>query len=209
MRRIWDITPSVSAVSPVFPGDTPFQVLWNERINDGGVANVSTLHMTPHVGAHVDAPMHLDGAAMDVSALRLETFLGRCRVIDLSNHEGFDPIEPEELEGKLTCERILLKTRRTIPAGWTNDFRSVSPAAVRLMKESGVFLIGLDMPSIDTAESELLPSHRIALMNGISIIENLDLRNIRAGQYELIALPLRLEGVEASPVRAILRSLTR
>lgn len=209
MRRIWDITPSVSATSPVFPGDTPFQVLWNERINDGGVANVSTLHMTPHVGAHVDAPMHLDGGAMDVSALRLETFLGRCRVIDLSNHEGFDPIEPEELEGQLTCERILLKTRRTIPVNWTNDFRSVSPAAVRLMKESGVFLIGLDMPSIDAAESELLPSHRIALMNGISILENLDLRNIRAGQYELIALPLRLEGVEASPVRAILRSLTR
>lgn len=209
MRRIWDITPSVSAGSPVFPGDTPFQVLWNERINDGGVANVSTLHMTPHVGAHVDAPMHLDGGAMDVSGLRLETFLGRCRVIDLSGNDTLEPIEPEELEGQLTSERILIKTRSTVPETWTNSFRAVSPAAVRLMKDSGVFLIGLDMPSIDPVESELLPSHRIALLNGISIIENLDLRHIRPGQYELIALPLRLEGVEASPVRAVLRSLTR
>lgn len=59
MRSLWDISPSVSTRAPVFPGDTPFQVLWNERINDGGVANISTIHMSPHVGAHVDAPMHL------------------------------------------------------------------------------------------------------------------------------------------------------
>ena len=115
MRSLWDISPSVSTRAPVFPGDTPFQVLWNERINDGGVANISTIHMSPHVGAHVDAPMHLDSGAVDVATLRLERFIGRCRVIDLSQ--------------------------------------------------------------------------------------------VEAGDYELIALPLKLEGVEASPVRAVLRSV--
>ena len=68
MRSLWDISPSVSTRAPVFPGDTPFQVLWNERINDGGVANISTIHMSPHVGAHVDAPMHLDSGAVDAQA---------------------------------------------------------------------------------------------------------------------------------------------
>ena len=76
MRSLWDISPSVSTRAPVFPGDTPFQVLWNERINDGGVANISTIHMSPHVGAHVDAPMHLDSGAVDVATLRLERFIG-------------------------------------------------------------------------------------------------------------------------------------
>ncbi len=207
MRQMWDISPSVGVRSPVFPGDTPFQVLWNERINDGGVANISTIHMSPHIGAHVDAPMHIDGGALDVSALRLETFIGRCRVIDLSESGKKGEIEPEELVQACYYERVLIKTRRSMPAVWTDDFRTVSPAAVRLLKESGVVLIGLDTPSIDEAKSDLLPSHRIALGNGMVLLENLDLTQVEAGEYELIALPLKLKGVEASPVRAVLRTL--
>ena len=193
MRSLWDISPSVSTRAPVFPGDTPFQVLWNERINDGGVANISTIHMSPHVGAHVDAPMHLDS--------------GRCRVIDLSGADTTEPVSREELSSACFHERVLIKTRRTAPERWTEDFRSVSPGAVRMLLESGVMLIGLDTPSIDPADSTLLLSHRVALQGGISIIENLDLSQVEAGDYELIALPLKLEGVEASPVRAVLRSV--
>ena len=76
-----------------------------------------------------------------------------------------------------------------------------------MLLESGVMLIGLDTPSIDPADSTLLLSHRVALQGGISIIENLDLSQVEAGDYELIALPLQLEGGEASPVRAVLRSV--
>ena len=207
MRELWDISPAVGARSPVFPGDTPFQVLWHKLINDGGVANISTVHMSPHTGAHVDAPMHLDGGAVDVAGLRLERFIGRCRVIDLSDNPTSEPVTPEELACACFYERVLIKTRKELPAVWTDEFRAVSPAAVRFLKESGVVLIGLDTPSIDPSESELLPAHRIALSNGISIIENLDLTAISAGEYELIALPLRLSGVEASPVRAVLRTM--
>lgn len=207
MRRLWDISPTVSVRSPVFPGDTPFQVLWNERINDGGVANISTIHMSPHIGSHVDAPMHLDSGAVDVAALRLERFIGRCRVIDLSDADRTDDITPEELEAACFYERVLIKTRKVLPNGWSNDFRAVLPAAVRMLKDAGVVLIGLDTPSIDSAQSVLLPSHRIAILAGISLMENLDLTEIKAGEYELIALPLKLEGVEASPVRAVLRPL--
>ena len=207
MRRLWDISPKVSVHSPVFPGDTPFQVLWNERINDGGVANISTIHMSAHVGAHVDAPMHLDSGAVDVSVLRLERFIGRCRVIDLSASDRTDPMTEEELAAGCYAERVLVKTRKALPKTWTNVFRPIEPEAVRMLRESGVVLIGLDTPSIDPADSVLLPSHRVALQAGISLIENLDLTEVEAGEYELIALPLKLEGVEASPVRAILRPL--
>lgn len=207
MRRLWDISPKVSLHSPVFPGDTPFQVLWNERINDGGVANISTIHMSAHVGAHVDAPMHLDSGAVDVSVLRLERFIGRCRVIDLSDSDRTDPMTEDELASGCYAERVLVKTRKVLPKTWTDDFRPIEPAAVRMLRESGVVLIGLDTPSIDPADSVLLPSHRVALQAGISLIENLDLTEVEAGEYELIALPLKLEGVEASPVRAILRTL--
>ena len=203
MRSLWDISPSVSTRAPVFPGDTPFQVLWNERINDGAV------YMTYQwwMGAHVDAPMHLDSGAVDVATLRLERFIGRCRVIDLSGADTTEPVSREELSSACFHERVLIKTRRTAPERWTEDFRSVSPGAVRMLLESGVMLIGLDTPSIDPADSTLLLSHRVALQGGISIIENLDLSQVEAGDYELIALPLKLEGVEASPVRAVLRSV--
>ena len=209
MRSLWDITPTVSTASAVFPGDTPLSVRWNARTGEGAAANVSTICLTPHLGAHVDAPLHLKEEAPDVSALNLEVFVGPCRVIDLSDGGKTGPIQPEELSGKIIGERVLIKTRRTVSHEWTPDFRSLSPEAVRLLMERGVCLIGLDVPSIDEAISESLPSHRLALMNGISVIENLDLQAVPAGLYELIALPLRLEGVEASPVRAVLRTLNR
>lgn len=210
MRKIWDISPRVYSASPVFPGDTPFQVLWNERINDGGCANVSTIHMSPHVGAHIDAPMHLDSRAADVASLRLETFIGRALVLDLTEQGCAEhPILPKDVREGPLPERVLLKTRADIPDSWSTKYRAVSPVLIRDLSARGVVVLGIDAPSIDPAESRDLPAHRTALANNMLILENLDLRSVPAGDYELIALPLRLEGVEASPVRAVLRSWIR
>lgn len=208
-RRIWDITPPLGRLTPVFPGDTPFQVYWSERITDGAAANVSTLTFSPHVGAHADAPLHLDGGAADAASLRLETFIGRCLVVDLSDAETLDPIGPESLGAAATLPpRILFKTRKQRPWQWTPEFRALKPQLIRHLATEGVGLIGVDAPSIDPAESTLLVAHRIALSNRMALLENLDLSGVEAGEYELIALPLPLEGVEASPVRAVLRALT-
>lgn len=210
MRRIWDISPRVWPAAPVFPGDTPFQVLWNERINDGGCANVSTIHMSPHVGAHIDAPMHLNSLAPDVASLRLETFIGRALVIDLTKNENeTGPITIDEIREGPLPERVLLKTRTFIPEGWTTEYRAVSAALIRDLSERGVVVLGIDAPSLDPAASRDLPAHRTALANKMLILENLDLTAVSPGEYELIALPLKLEGVEASPVRAVLRSWVR
>lgn len=207
-RRIWDITPPLGRRTPVFPGDTPFQIYWSERISDGAAANVSTLTFSPHVGAHADAPMHLDREAADAASLRLETFLGRCLVIDLSDDDSTDAIGPENIPDDSIPPRILFKTRRQRPWQWTPEFRALKPQLVRELASLGVGLVGVDAPSIDPAESTLLVAHRIALSNRMAILENLDLSEVPAGEYELIALPLPMEGVEASPVRAVLRSLT-
>lgn len=206
-RRIWDITPPLDARTPVFPGDTPLSVRWLSRLESGAGANVSEIVLTPHVGAHADAPLHLDSAADDVASLRLETFIGRCLVVDLSEEVSTEPIGPEALSASTFPARILFKTREKRPAAWTPDFRALSPALVRRLAEEGVALVGTDAPSVDPAESELLVSHRIALANRMTILENLDLAGVPAGEYELIALPLALKGVEASPVRAVLRSI--
>ncbi|MDO5530612.1 cyclase family protein [Sutterella sp.] len=207
-RRIWDITPPLGKRTPVFPGDTPFQVYWNTRISDGDPSNVSTLTFSPHIGAHADAPLHLDRDAADAAALRLETFIGRCVVIDLSDETSLDAIGPESVDLTMLPSRVLFKTRRQRPWQWTDQFRALKPQLVRDLAAEGVGLIGVDTPSIDPAASTLLVSHRIALSNRMALLENLDLAEVPAGEYELIALPLPIEGVEATPVRAILRALT-
>lgn len=114
-RRIWDITPPLDAATPVFPGDTPFAVRWLSRLENGAGANVSEITFTPHDGAHADAPLHLDSAADDVASLRLETFIGRALVIDLSLDDSLEPIGPEALTANTFPARILFKTRTKRP----------------------------------------------------------------------------------------------
>lgn len=109
--------------------------------------------------------------------------------------------------GKALPSRVLIKTRRSQPPVWSSDFRALSPECVEAFLAEGVELVGVDVPSIDPADSEELLAHRIALSRGLTVMENLDLSAVMAGSYELIALPLPLEGVEASPVRAVLRSI--
>ena len=208
---IWDITPPLSPRSPVFPGDEPFSVSWRSRAADGSGANVSAISLSPHDGAHVDAPLHLFDGAADAASLPLEPFLGECLVIDLSaeGRAGEDLIGPEALPaaGEPLPPRVLFKTRRRRRLRWTMAFRAFAPALVEALLARGVRLAGTDAPSIDPADSEALPSHRLALADGLFILENLELSAVPAGRYRLTALPLALSGAEASPVRAVLEPL--
>ena len=219
MTELWDITPPLSAATPVFPGDTPFGFEWLAQCCKGASANVSTITLSPHVGAHVDAPLHLSDVGHDVSQYSLERFLGPCVVIDLSdalpNKQPKDAlIGAEYLSDEVwtaitsrTVPRVLFKTRKERPLEWTEAFYALKPELVFALALAGVRLIGIDTPSIDPATSETLDAHKMALGPGMAILENLNLSAVPAGMYELIALPLPLVGVEASPVRAVLRKL--
>ncbi len=208
-RRLWDISPPVHAGAPVFPGDTPYAQAWAARIGPGCPVNVATLTLSPHVGAHADAPLHYDEAGAAVGELPLEPFLGRCRVIHAI---GAAPlVHVEHLAHALAGlpPRVLVRTYARAPVDrWDPALPAYAPETVEHLASLGVQLVGIDTASIDPADSKTLASHQVIRRHGLRVLENLVLDDVPEGDYELIALPLKLTTADASPVRAILRSLT-
>ncbi|HWK72073.1 MAG TPA: arylformamidase [Burkholderiaceae bacterium] len=208
MQQLWDISPPVSAQSPVFPGDTPYSRKWNATIGPHCPVNVSQITLSPHVGAHADAPLHYSNRGAAIGQLGLEPFLGPCRVIHVLHGRAL--IAAEDLLPFLdqAPPRILVRTcAQANVTAWSDDFAAFAPEAIEFLARRGVLLIGLDTPSIDPADSKTLDSHQTILKHDIRVLENLVLDQVAAGDYELIALPLALADADASPVRAVLRRL--
>lgn len=207
-RRLWDISPPVHAGSPVFPGDTPYRQRWIAEVGPGCPVNVSELTLSPHTGAHADAPLHYDEHGAAAGALDLDPYLGHCRVIHAI---GVGPlIELRHLEHAIDDlpPRVLVRTcRRAAVDRWDPLFAGYAPDTIEALARLGVRLIGIDTASIDPADSKMLPSHQAVRARDIRVLENLVLDEVPAGDYELIALPLRLVSCDASPVRAVLRAL--
>lgn len=208
MRRHWDISPPVTAGSPVFPGDTPYQQRFSWRIGPGCPVNVSTLTMTPHLGAHADAPLHYDDGGAAVGVLDLDPYLGRCRVIHCIGRGPL--VEWRHLEHALADlpPRVLVRTCERAPVDrWDPQLAAYAPDTVERLADRGVRLVGIDTASIDPSESKTLDSHQVLRRRDLRVLENLLLDDVPEGDYELIALPLRWTTCDASPVRAILREL--
>jgi arylformamidase len=208
MKRLWDISPPVHAASPVFPGDTAYAQRWSATIGPGCPVNVSALTLSPHVGAHADAPLHYDPEGAAVGRLDLEPFLGPCRVIHAI---GCGPlVQWQHLEHALADlpPRVLVRTYVRMPIDrWDPDLSAYEAGTVERLADLGVLLIGIDSASIDPADSKPLPSHQVIRRRGLRVLENLVLDDVPEGDYELIALPLKLTTADASPVRAVLREL--
>lgn len=206
-RELWDISPPVGAQSPVFPGDTPYQQQWSATIAPGCPVNVSAITLSPHVGAHADAPLHYDATGAAIGAVALEPFLGPCRVIHAI---GCGPlIEWRHLAHALTDlpPRVLVRTYARAPTQWDAQLAAYAPGTIERLADLGVQLVGIDTASIDPADSKTLESHQVIRRRGLRVLENLVLDEVPEGDYELIALPLRLVSADASPVRAVLRAL--
>lgn len=204
---LWDISPTLSAATPVWPGDTPFAAATTWQIEPGCPVKVSKMTMSTHTGAHCDAPSHYDDSGLAIDAVALDAYIGPCRVIDCI---GVNVVEPQHIRHALPGIplRVLLRTYQTTPQDhWDAAFNTVSAATIDLLAQHGVVLIGLDTPSLDPQESKTLDAHNAVRRNGMAILEGIVLDRIEPGDYELIALPLKLQGMDASPVRAILRSL--
>jgi arylformamidase len=207
-RRLWDISPPVHAGSPVFPGDTPYQQTWAATLGPGCPVNVSSLTLSPHVGAHADAPLHYDADGDSIGAVSLEPFLGPCRVIHAIERGPW--VRWEHLAHAVSDlpARVLVRTYARMPIDrWDGSLAAYAPETVERLADLGVTLIGIDTASIDPADSKTLDSHQVIRRRGLRVLENLVLDDVPEGDYELIALPLKLTTADASPVRAILRSL--
>ncbi len=208
MKKLWDISPPVEAHSPVFPGDTPYTQQWAATLTEDCPVNVSAITMSPHVGAHADAPLHYDPQGMAVGALDLMPFLGRCRLIHALDAGPL--ITLEHLQHALADlpPRVLVRTYRQMPlTQFDIQLTGFDPDCVEHLAALGVLLIGTDSASIDPAGSKKLPSHQVIRQRGLRVLENLLLDDVPEGDYELIALPLKLMTADASPVRAVLREL--
>lgn len=205
MTTIYDISPPITPALAVFPGDTPpsREVLLDMQRGDH--LTLSTLKATVHLGSHVDAPSHYGADAPTMDEVPLERFIGPCDVMDVAARAG-ERITPDMLPRAATTSRVLLRTGTyPDPEHW-GDYAGLAPETVDTLADAGVQLIGVDTPSVDLADAKELIAHHRCLARDVLILEGIVLREVPEGTYELIALPLRLAGFDASPVRAILRS---
>lgn len=208
MRKLFDISPPITGSLAVWPGDSPLRREVSLDIARGGAVTLSTLHATVHLGAHIDGPCHVSADGLGVDSLSIEDFIGPSQVVRVSVAQGAR-ITPQNLDVPITEHRVLICTGTyPNPEQFQTDFAALAPELVDHLHDRGVRLIGIDTPSVDLFDSEDLPSHRRLVAHDMAILEGLVLSHVPPGRYELIALPLRLVGFDASPVRAILRSLT-
>ncbi|WNB92994.1 arylformamidase [Bacillus sp. NEB1478] len=205
--RFIDISMPLYNGVPGWPGDTPFsfELAWTKE--QSGSVNVGKLEMSTHTGTHIDAPFHFDGDGKRVFDLPIELYSGPAIVIDVS---GEQEITLNSIKEKLKTgtKRVLFKTncwsdRTTFP----EKIVPVMPEIVPFLKDCGVGLLGVDMPSVDHLDSKELDAHHTLHEHHIHILEGLVLDDVAEGEYELIALPLALKEADGSPVRAILREL--
>ena len=208
--RLWDISPAVDARAPVFPGDAAYSQTAHFSLGPDCPVNVNTITMSPHTGAHADAPLHYANGQLPIGEVGLAPYLGVCRVIHCIGVGAL--VEPHHIAHALTDlpPRVLLRTSNHASQSW-DSFTAMSPATMQLLAEKctvGLMLVGIDTPSVDPSTSQDLPSHQQLLERNLRVLENLVLDDVPEGDYELIALPLKLMQADASPVRAVLRELT-
>jgi arylformamidase len=207
IRQLWDISPTVSPTSPIFPGDEPFSLRWTAQLSPNCPVNLSALTMSPHVGAHADAPLHYAANAPSAAEVDLDAYLGPCRVIHAIGCGPLISIADLAHAAADLPPRVLVRCCDKAAEVWNPDFSAFAPDTVEWLAAQGVRLIGLDTPSVDPASSKTLDSHQQLARLNLRVLENLVLDDIPEGDYELIALPLKLAGACASPVRAVLRTL--
>ena len=204
---VHDISVLTGACTPEWPGDTPFSCGWTARVAEGSSVNLTAITSSPHVGTHADAPLHVMDGGESAESLPLDAFIGPALVVDvagLPRDLGSDWAERVP-DG---TARLLLRTGTSIASGtFPADWPALSAEAAQLLVRRGLRLLGVDAPSVDRRESKTLAVHHALFRGGAQVLENLDLRGVSEGEYELSAAPVKWAGVDAAPVRAVLRGV--
>ncbi len=204
---IYDISPPLTPRLAVWPGDVPLSREVSAEVGPGSPVTLSSLRATAHLGSHADAPSHYGAGAPAIDARDLDLYLGPCQVVRVATGRGAC-VTPDAIRSPITAPRVLIDTgTHPEPDAFPEDFAALAPELVTWMHQRGVRLVGIDTPSVDPFSSKDLPAHRTFLRHDMAILEGLVLKDVPEGTYELIALPLRLVGFDASPVRAVLRAL--
>ena len=211
---IYDVSVSLSADTPTYPGDPGIEIDPFFSLANGDPANVSVIRFGAHSGTHVDAPAHFVAGGAHVEFLDLETLIGEVQVVEVPG--AVETIDETFIENNLQpgAKRVLFKTRNSSywdqnEASFRSDYTSLDPGAARKLVDLGIKLVGIDYLSVEKFGSDTFDTHHALLSEGIVIVEGLDLRTVSAGVYELICLPLKLSGGigDGAPARAVLRTL--
>lgn len=203
--KIIEISPIISSKLAVFPGDTPYKYTEILSTHAGNAVTLGKIESTLHLGAHADSSHHYHSAGKDISQRPLLPFLGAAQVIEVQKKSGRIQLADFNIN-EVKTQRILFKTGSQPDSHvWNSDFVSLSPEVIRALHQKGVLLVGIDTPSVDPETSKELPSHQALFETEMCVLEGLDLTDAMPSiVYTLIALPLRIEGADASPVRAVL-----
>ena len=208
--KIYDVSVPISEKTPVYEGDPAVEIDLKLSLAEGDAANVSQVCLGVHTGTHVDAPNHFIEGTKKIIDLDLETLIGKCLVIELD--DDVMAIKPEHIEIPEDTERVLFKTRNSqfwadFEQGFRKDFTYIQPAAARVLVERNIRLVGIDYLSVEAFDAETPETHITLLEKEVIILEGLDLREVPAGEYELICLPLKFAGGagDGSPARTVLR----
>ena len=200
----YDISRNLQEGIAVWPGDPDLRVRWATRIRDGASCNVAAFSMGSHTGTHLDAPLHLDDSGGDAAGIPIRSCIGPVRVFSMPTGGCICAADLQALDWQ-GVERVLFKTRHSPPTdGFDRSFAYLSDDAAEYLIGLGIVLVGTDSPSIDAFDSPSLNAHRILLGHGVVILEGACMEEVPPGDFELICLPLKLAGLDGSPVRAVL-----
>jgi len=209
MAQGWiDISVPVQSGMVHWPGDPEIKVEQIKEIERGDACNVSHLSLGAHTGTHMDAPLHFIAKGISIDKLPFEATIGAARVIQIADKES---IKPDELRSQRikAGERILFKTRNSTQSWRTNefdeDFVYISKDGAQFLADRKVQTVGVDYLSVGGYKRDGVETHHALLGAGIWVIEGLNLGKVKPGEYELICLPLKLQGAEGAPARALLR----
>ena len=211
--KLHDVSVLISEELPIWPGDPDISVKLTSSLNRGDNANVTLIEMGVHTGTHIDAPFHFEPNGKTIDQLSIEVLIGPCRVIEvLDVNESIDPsvLKKLDLDGAI---RILFKTRNSRwwernEKKFQENFVYLSEDGARYLIEQGIKLVGIDYLSVERFKSLNHETHHLLLRNQVVIIEGLNLSSVTEGEYELMALPLKLKGADGSPARVVLREET-
>jgi arylformamidase len=209
MTEFIDISLPLSSRLPFWPGSSGFALSWKKQLTQGDECNNSQITSDVHVGTHIDAPYHFFTEGGTIDAVSLNTLIGPCSVLQF---KGIDKITSGDLDNASITEpkeRLLLKTEnskfwKVEDSSFREDFVALEPDAAEWIVDHRIKLIGIDYLSIGRLHSGL-ETHQILLSAGIAVVEGLLLRDVSPGPYELICLPLKIEGAEGAPARVVLK----
>ncbi len=205
--KYYDITVPIRKGMPVYSGDPAVEVTSTLQMEKGDPMNLSRLTLGSHTGTHVDAPFHFLAKGATIDQLPLGQFIGKAIVRHIRCKKSVTYPDLEDVHISAGTQSLLIRTpnsRLWDEEEFNKEYVYLTEEAAQWIVDRGITLVGMDSLSIDPYEGQEFSAHNILLRAGVVVIEGLDLRDVPSGEYTFVCLPLRIDGGDGAPARAVL-----